>query len=83
MLEALDVALRDAHGLLEILFLSRDSTAAREALLARYDFTDAQVDAVMGMQLSRVTELDRQRIRQRRRETSRRLQDLLADAPAS
>ncbi|GAB2859751.1 hypothetical protein [Nocardioides pacificus] len=76
-LEALDIALRDAQGVMDLLFGARDGDAAREALLAHYDFSDTQADAVMSMQWSRVTERDRQRIRQQRRVAGRRLQDLL------
>ena len=74
--EAVLIAARDAHAVLDIVLNAADPAAARRAIADRYDFTDRQARAVMDVELHRLTASELERIQQRRRQLDRRIASL-------
>ncbi|MFW6012888.1 MAG: DNA gyrase/topoisomerase IV subunit A, partial [Candidatus Bipolaricaulota bacterium] len=62
ILEGLTVALEDAQRIIEIIRKSPDRSSAREMLMERYQFTEKQANAILKMQLGRLTSLEREKI---------------------
>ena len=81
--EALAVATNDAHGALDAILGASDSESGRRALEERFGFTEMQATAVLDLQFRRVTEIDRQKIEQRRQELCDRVLLLEAELGGS
>lgn len=54
--EAILIASKDAHNVLDIVLKAADQDAARSALVDRYGFTEAQARAVTDIQVHRLTQ---------------------------
>jgi len=82
ILEGLLKALDHIDEIVAIIRASKDTTAAREALIARFDFTEKQAQAILDMRLARLTGLERERLMEEYQElekTIARLTAILAD----
>ena len=62
MFEGFDAVLHDPHALLDLVWASRDTADARARIAERYGVADGAADAVLWLQLTRLTEEGRQRI---------------------
>ena len=83
ILDGLRIAVNELDAVIEIIRASDDVEAARGALISRFDLTEIQANAILDMQLRRLTALDRQRLEQEYTElqtTILGLEALLADS---
>jgi DNA gyrase/topoisomerase IV subunit A len=80
---ALAIATNDAHGTLDVMLNASNPAVDRRALQQQYGFTEVQALAVMDMQFRRVTEIDREKIDQRRHELAARVMVLEAELAGS
>jgi len=81
ILEGLLVALRNLDEVIETIRKSPDVEKAKERLIARFDLSDRQAQAILDMQLRRLAALERQKIEDEHKATLERiafLEDLLA-----
>ncbi|WP_062429024.1 DNA topoisomerase (ATP-hydrolyzing) subunit A [Treponema endosymbiont of Eucomonympha sp.] len=81
ILEALIVAISNIDEVIRIIRGSRNADAAKAALMQRFGFDDAQGQAIVDMQLKRLTSLEIESLRQELQELHaliERLRDLLA-----
>ncbi len=81
ILEGLLVALRNLDEVIETIRKSPDVEKAKERLIARFDLSDRQAQAILDMQLRRLAALERQKIEDEHKITLERiayLEDLLA-----
>ncbi|NIQ93035.1 MAG: DNA gyrase subunit A [Desulfuromonadales bacterium] len=62
ILEGLKIALDNLDEVIEIIRTSSDSPQAKERLIGRFDFSDAQAQAILDMRLHRLTGLERDKI---------------------
>ena len=62
ILEGLQIALDNSQRIIELIREAKDREEAREKLKAQYQFTDRQADAILKMQLGRLTSLERDKI---------------------
>ena len=76
LFEAIATAMRDPHGVLDVVLGSADAEAARHALGERFGLSEVQATAVLEMQFRRVTASDRERIDEERQRLARRLRSL-------
>jgi DNA gyrase subunit A len=82
ILEGLRIAVNELDAVIEIIRASDDVESARGSLITRFDLTEIQANAILDMQLRRLTALDRQRLEQEYGElqsTIQGLESLLAD----
>ena len=82
ILEGLLKALDHIDEIVAIIRASKDTASAKEALIARFDFTDRQAQAILDMRLARLTGLERERLLEESQElekTIARLTAILAD----
>jgi len=59
ILEGLCRALEDIDNVIKTIKSSKDKSAARDALVSQYKFTVAQADAILGMTLSRLANMEK------------------------
>lgn len=59
ILEGLCRALEDIDNIIKTIKSSKDKSAARDALVSQYKFTVAQADAILGMTLSRLANMEK------------------------
>ncbi len=62
ILEGLKLAIQNIDEVIKLIRSSKDTNEAREKLVARYEFTEPQVKAILDMSLSRLTGMEQQRI---------------------
>ena len=82
VLEGLRIAVDNLDEVISIIRAAADAEAARGALIARFALTEIQANAILDMQLRRLTALDRLRLENEFQElqtTIRGLEALLAD----
>ena len=60
--EGLLIALNDIDNVVKIIRNAKDVTEAKENLKSEYDLSDIQVQAILGMPLSRLTSLEHQKL---------------------
>jgi DNA gyrase subunit A len=63
ILQGLLVALRDLDAIIQLIRAAADAATAREQLMANHGLTDIQADAILQMQLRRLTALEADKIR--------------------
>ena len=81
ILRALIVAIDNIDEVIQIIRGSRDTQSAKNALMARFEFDDVQAQAIVDMQLKRLTNLEIQDLRKELEEIEAlilHLKDLLA-----
>jgi len=82
VLEGLGVAILNLDEVLRIIRASREVAEARARLMERFQLTERQVDAIVGMQLRSLVGLERLRVEKEREETLARIAEykaILAD----
>ncbi len=62
ILEGLKIAVDNIDEVVQIIKSSRDTQAAREALMSRFALSDVQTQAILDMRLARLTGLEREKI---------------------
>ncbi|MCM8780798.1 MAG: DNA gyrase subunit A [Candidatus Omnitrophica bacterium] len=62
ILEGLKIALKYLDQIIKLIKTSKSVSTAKEALMKNYDLTDAQAQAILEMQLQRLTALEREKI---------------------
>ena len=66
--DAIAVAVRDPHAILDVLLQAEGPEEARSLLQARFGFTEIQARAVLDLQFFRVSQVARKRIEDHREE---------------
>ena len=82
ILEGLLKALDHIDEIVAIIRASKDTSSAKEALIARFEFSEKQAQAILDMRLARLTGLERERLQEEYQElekTIERLTAILAD----
>lgn len=82
ILAGLLIALANLDDVIETIRQSPDADVARERLMARFNLTELQAQAILDLQLRRLAALERQKIEDEQRQTLERiayLEDLLAN----
>jgi DNA gyrase subunit A len=82
VLEAIVVAVNDAHRVLDAVLKASGQAAARGALEQQYGFTEMQATAVLDMQFGRMNAIDVEGFEQRRQELTARVAALKAELGA-
>jgi DNA gyrase subunit A len=80
VVEGLLVALQHIDAIVQLIKKARDTETAREQLMARYELSQIQAQAILDMRLARLTGLEREKLQTEYRElieTIARLKDLL------
>ncbi len=81
ILEGLLIALANLDEVIKTIRSSKDSDVAKERLMARFKLSDLQAQAILDMQLRRLSQLEREKIENEHKELMERiayLEDLLA-----
>ena len=81
ILEGLLIALANLDEVIKTIRSSPDSDVAKERLMSRFKLSDVQAQAILDMQLRRLSQLEREKIEQEHKELMERiefLEDLLA-----
>lgn len=78
ILEGLLKALDNIDEIVSIIRASKDTTEARETLIARFDFSEKQAQAILDMRLARLTGLERDKLLQEYQEIERFIEYLNA-----
>ena len=81
ILEGLLIALANLDEVIKTIRTSPDSDVAKERLMSRFKLSDVQAQAILDMQLRRLSQLEREKIEQEHKELMERiefLEDLLA-----
>ena len=81
ILDGLLIALANLDDVIKTIRESKDADVAKERLMSRFNLTDVQAQAILDMQLRRLSALERQKIEDEHREIMARidyLQDLLS-----
>lgn len=76
IVEGLRIALDHLDEVVNIIRNSKDVKTARENLMARFELTQAQAEAIVEMRLRQLTGLERERLDEEYRELVARIQDL-------
>ncbi len=76
LLQGLLIALANLDGIIELIRHAADAPTARHELIERYGLSDAQADAILQMQLRRLTALEAEKIRQEHEELQIQIADL-------
>jgi DNA gyrase subunit A len=82
LLQGLLIALSNLDGIIELIRRAADAPTAREELRSVYGLSEAQADAILQMQLRRLTALEAEKIQAEHEELQTRiadLQDILAN----
>ncbi|HEY7461561.1 MAG TPA: DNA gyrase subunit A [Gemmatimonadota bacterium] len=80
ILEGLLVALKHIDAIIQLIKKAKDADVAREQLMARYELSQVQAQAILDMRLARLTGLEREKIQAEYKEliaTIARLKELL------
>jgi len=78
ILEGLLKALDHIDEIVAIIRASKDTGAAKEALIARFGFTEKQAQAILDMRLARLTGLERERLLEEYQELEKAIERLTA-----
>jgi len=76
ILQGLLIALDNLDGIIELIRAAADAPTARQQLMERYDLSETQSDAILQMQLRRLTALEAEKILQEHEELQTRIADL-------
>ncbi|MBD3880652.1 DNA topoisomerase (ATP-hydrolyzing) subunit A [Phormidium tenue FACHB-886] len=76
ILQGLLVALANLDEIIALIRHAADTATAKQELMANYSLTDVQADAILQMQLRRLTALEAEKIQQEHDELQRRIADL-------
>jgi DNA gyrase subunit A len=76
VLQGLLVALANLDAIIHLIRHAADTTTARQELIASYELSDVQADAILQMQLRRLTALEAEKIQQEHDELQLRIADL-------
>ncbi len=76
LVEGLLAALEDIDRVIEIVRGSRDRPEASERLQDAFGLSEIQADAILNMRLGKLTALEQEELRERRRELARRIEEL-------
>ncbi|MEB3358064.1 MAG: DNA gyrase subunit A [Synechococcales bacterium] len=76
ILQGLLIALENLDAIIELIRAAADAPTARQQLMERYDLSEAQSDAILQMQLRRLTALEAEKILQEHEELQARIADL-------
>jgi DNA gyrase subunit A len=68
ILEGLKIAVDNIDEVVQIIKSSRDTTAAKETLMERFELSEIQTQAILDMRLARLTGLEREKIDEEYRE---------------
>jgi DNA gyrase subunit A len=82
ILEGLKIALDHLDEVIALIRAAKDPKLAKEGLMAKFDLSEAQAQAILDMRLQRLTGLEREKIMEEHRETVAliaRLKAVLAD----
>jgi DNA gyrase subunit A len=82
ILEGLKIALDNLDAVIQTIRQSKDTAAARQALVAKFGVTEVQAQAITDLTLGRLAALERQKILQELKDTQaliKKLEDLLAN----
>ncbi|WP_036480425.1 DNA gyrase subunit A [Myxosarcina sp. GI1] len=81
LLQGLLIALQNIEPIIQLIRSAADTATAREELIARFSFSQTQADAILQMQLRRLTALEAEKIQAEHEELLRQIadfQDILA-----
>ncbi len=78
ILKGLLIALDNIDRVIEIIRASKNVTEAKEGLIKEFDLSDAQAQAIVDMQLRRLTGLEREKLEEEYRELVERIAELKA-----
>lgn len=76
LLQGLLIALDNLDGIIQLIRRAPDSAAAKQELIDTYGLSDQQSDAILQMQLRRLTALEAQKIQQEHEELRTKIADL-------
>ena len=76
LLQGLLIALANLDAIIDLIRHAADAPTARQELIETYGLSDAQADAILQMQLRRLTALEAEKIQQEHGELQRRITDL-------
>ena len=76
LLQGLLIALANLDVIIDLIRHAADAPTARQELIETYGLSDAQADAILQMQLRRLTALEAEKIQQEHGELQRRITDL-------
>lgn len=76
ILQGLLIALANLDAIIELIRHAADAPTARQQLIEQYGLSDTQADAILQMQLRRLTALEAEKIRQEHEELQRQIADL-------
>ncbi len=76
LLQGLLIALLNLDAIIEMIRRAADTPTARQELIGSYGLSDAQADAILQMQLRRLTALEAEKIRQEHEELQSQIADL-------
>ncbi|HEY9649603.1 MAG TPA: DNA topoisomerase (ATP-hydrolyzing) subunit A, partial [Coleofasciculaceae cyanobacterium] len=76
LLQGLLIALENLDGIIELIRRAADAPTARGELMEVYGLSDAQADAILQMQLRRLTALEAEKIKAEHEELQTRIADL-------
>ncbi|MEL6223726.1 MAG: DNA gyrase subunit A [Cyanobacteria bacterium J06627_8] len=76
ILQGLLIALENLDGVIQLIRSAPDAPTAKEELTTRYELSDTQADAILQMQLRRLTALEAEKIQQEHEELQTRIADL-------
>lgn len=76
LLQGLLIALANLDGIIELIRHAADAPTARQQLIEQYELSDTQADAILQMQLRRLTALEAEKIHQEHEDLQRQIADL-------
>ena len=76
ILEGLRIALEFLDDVIQLIRRSEDVEAARKGLMENYDLDEAQAQAILDMQLRRISALEREKIREEYQDLLKTIQEL-------
>lgn len=76
ILQGLLIALANLDGIIATIRHAADAPTARQQLIEQYELSDAQADAILQMQLRRLTALEAEKIHQEHEDLQRQIADL-------
>ncbi|MGB8691484.1 MAG: DNA gyrase subunit A, partial [Microcoleus sp.] len=76
LLQGLLIALDNLDGIIQLIRRAPDSAAAKQELIDNYGLSEQQADAILQMQLRRLTALEAQKIQQEHEELRAKISDL-------
>jgi len=76
LLQGLLIALANLDAVIELIRRAADTPTAKQQLMATYELSEVQADAILQMQLRRLTALEAEKIQQEHEELQRQIADL-------